>query len=91
MKDGIVAWAKAEGWESIPPRDPHMVGSFLKVIDHSPARINIWESERRGRTVGTYLFHPKQGKTQLFRRCVSDKELQQIFKNPRVHSGKGYK
>lgn len=50
-------------------------------------RINIWLTKM---TVGTCLYHPKQGNTQIFRRKVSFSELDQIFKNPRVHTGKGY-
>jgi hypothetical protein len=44
-------------------------------------------------TVGTCLNHPKQGKTQLFRRGVHTVEvLSTIFQNPRaVHTGTGYK
>lgn len=41
-------------------------------------------------TVATCINHPKQGKTQLFRKNVSFDELDKIFKNPRVHTGKGY-
>lgn len=41
-------------------------------------------------TVATIITHPKKGKTQLFRRNISLKELEEIFIDPRVHSGKGY-
>ena len=37
------------------------------------------------------IHHPKQGKTQLFRRNCTEKEVKQILKNPRTHTGKGYK
>jgi hypothetical protein len=43
-------------------------------------------------TVGTCINHPKQGKTQLFRRgVVSLDMLSDIFQNPRIHTGVGYK
>jgi hypothetical protein len=43
-------------------------------------------------TVGTCLNHPKQGKTQLFRRGILNLEmLSDIFQNPRIHTGVGYK
>jgi hypothetical protein len=43
-------------------------------------------------TVGTCLNHPKQGKTQLFRRGVVTLDmLSEIFQNPRIHTGVGYK
>lgn len=41
-------------------------------------------------TVSTALYHPKSGKTQLHRREIYHDELEQIFKNPRRHTGKGY-
>lgn len=51
-------------------------------------RINVYYTTR---TVGTAIDHPFQGKTQLFRRNCSASELLEIFKNPRVHTGRGYK
>jgi len=41
-------------------------------------------------TVGTCIEHPEMGKTQLFRRDVDYVMLGDIFRNPRVHTGKGY-
>ena len=41
-------------------------------------------------TVGSYLDHPRQGKTQLYRRNVDWSDLRQILNNPRVHTGTGY-
>ncbi len=51
------------------------------------ARWNVYYTTR---TVGTCLEHPRQGKTQMFRRLVSPEQLQQIFADPRVHTGNGY-
>mmetsp|Transcript_11192 Transcript_11192/g.15697 ORF Transcript_11192/g.15697 Transcript_11192/m.15697 type:complete len:189 (+) Transcript_11192:106-672(+) len=50
-------------------------------------RLNFWLTTG---TVGSYLKHPKRGKTQLFRRNVDMDEARVIFKNPRSHTGKGY-
>ncbi|MEZ5017372.1 MAG: hypothetical protein R2800_09995 [Flavipsychrobacter sp.] len=50
-------------------------------------RVNIYLTTM---TVSTSLKHPKKGKTQLFRKNVSTKQLEQIFNNPRQHTGKGY-
>jgi len=50
-------------------------------------RINVYYTTM---TVGTCLKHPKKGRTQLFRRRVSMKQLEKIFENPRQHTGKGY-
>jgi len=55
--------------------------------DSSPIRINVYWTTG---TVGTCLDHPRQGKTQLFRRNVDLSTLREIFKNPRVHTGAGY-
>jgi hypothetical protein len=41
-------------------------------------------------TVGTCINHPRQERTQLFRRNVNLQELREIFRNPRIHTGKGY-
>jgi hypothetical protein len=54
---------------------------------NSSARFNVYYSTG---TVGTYLNHPRQGKTQLFRRNVSLDLLQDIFNNPRIHTDFGY-
>lgn len=42
-------------------------------------------------TIRTVINHPKQGKTQMFRKNCSFDELEKICKNPREHTGKGYK
>jgi len=58
---------------------------------HSPeadVRINVYYTTR---TIGTALTHPSQGATQLFRRNCTTEELVNIFENPRVHTGRGYK
>jgi hypothetical protein len=41
-------------------------------------------------TIKTSLDHPKEGKTQMFRRNVDGGLLRRIFENPRVHTDKGY-
>lgn len=56
---------------------------FMKVC----CRINIYLSTG---TVATCLDHPVKGKTQLFRKRVTIRQLNEIFRNPRVHTGKGY-
>ena len=57
-------------------------------MEKEEVRINIWPSTCM---VGTYLLHPQQGKTQLYRGRNTYEELEQIFKNPRTHTSKGYK
>ena len=51
-------------------------------------RINVYYSKM---TIATALDHPMQGKTQLYRRNISDKMLERIFQNPRVHTKRGYR
>lgn len=74
--------ATSRGWTEIPSTDPTML-SFTRNGD----RINVWYTKA---TVGTYITHPKQGKTQLFRRDVSLVMLARILNYPRVHTGRGY-
>lgn len=40
--------------------------------------------------MGSYLTHPRQGKTQLFRKQCDDEMTLHIFHDPRAHTGKGY-
>lgn len=54
----------------------------LLIFTNGQVQINVYTTRM---TVGTCLNHPKLGKTQLFRKHVSFKELEEIFKNPRVH------
>ena len=51
--------------------------------------VRVWY---RTGTVGTYLKHPRQGKTQMFRRDVGNDNglLGNIFANPRIHTNLGY-
>jgi len=70
---------------------------YLKIVDQKfppmlsfkkgVVRINVFYSTM---TVATCIPHPTKGKTQLFRKNVSMTELDNIFKEPRVHTGKGY-
>jgi hypothetical protein len=41
-------------------------------------------------TVKTAMEHPVQGKTQMFRRNLSEQEFHAVLANPRQHTGKGY-
>lgn len=69
---------KIEGVPTQPPMASYRRGDV---------RLNFWLSTG---TVGSYLDHPRQGKTQLFRRKISMSEVSDIFNNPRQHTGKGY-
>lgn len=75
--------ANSQGYVQIDWQDNLGMVSYL----NGYARINIYLSKM---TVATCLEHPTKGKTQLFRKNVSFKELEKIFENPRVHTNKGY-
>ncbi len=79
--------ALQHGWEFWDCQLNISLVSFKKLIDGNWARINVYLTKM---TVGTYLTHPKKGKTQLFRKNVGLKLLGKIFKNPRIHTKKGY-
>ena len=51
------------------------------------SRINVYYTTG---TVGTCINHPRQGRTQLFRRNVLLSMLTEIFREPRIHTGAGY-
>lgn len=79
----IIKWGKARGWVNpIIKVDGHMLSMFKGEM-----RMNVYYTTL---TVATCLNHPTKGKTQLFRKNVSAKELVQIMDNPRIHAGKGY-
>ncbi|KAL3911982.1 MAG: hypothetical protein SGARI_001381 [Bacillariaceae sp.] len=75
---------ETRGWDKIEdlPAKPPMA-SYKK----DGMRLNFWLSTG---TVGSYLDHPRQGKTQLFRRSITMEEARDVFCNPRQHTGKGY-
>jgi len=79
--------AKSHGWDLHDYQQNIEMVSFVKVFKGDPARINIYITKM---TVATCITHPRQGKTQLFRKKVGDKLMGDIFKNPRVHTDKGY-
>lgn len=55
--------------------------------DTASTRINVYYTTG---TIATCIDHPSKGKTQLFRRDQTTDCLQQIFSNPRIHTGVGY-
>ena len=81
--------AREEGLTEVYFNEDSRVVSFVKqyVNGEDSARINVYWTTG---TVGTCLNHPRQGRTQLFRRNMDLKSLAQIFRNPRIHTGEGY-
>lgn len=79
--------ANKQGWLFVEYQDNIGMMYFHKNIDGFDCRINVYITNM---SVTTYINHPKKGKGQLYRKNVSVKELQGIFKNPRIHTNKGY-
>lgn len=76
--------AETRGWEILDTsRSEASMASYRK----DGTRLNFWLTTG---TVGSYLDHPRQGKTQLFRRQIGMSQASEIFNNPRQHTGAGY-
>ncbi len=75
--------AKTYGWVFTDHQENVGLVSFRK----DGARLNLYYTTG---TVGTSLDHPKKGKTQMFRKGVDMELLEKLFKNPRLHTRKGY-
>lgn len=75
--------AETYGWEK-------MLGSSIMAAYRDTTRgmrLHFWLTTG---TVGSYLDHPHQGKTQLFRRSIDMARAAELFRNPRQHTGVGY-
>ena len=76
--------ATRHGYEEIDFQPKTTMISFKK----NDIRINVYYTKM---TVGTCMKHPKYPHpTQLFRKNVTQGELEAILQNPRVHTNKGY-
>ncbi len=80
----LASLGKKHGWKVIDWQGNLSMLSMWK----DEVRLNVYTSTM---TVATCLNHPKQGKTQLFRKNVTIDELEAIYQNPRIHTNKGYK
>lgn len=85
-EDEVREIAARHGWKELPAKDPTVM-IFHRNRGGGKQKVNVWLGRM---TVGTYLKHPKWGKSQLFRPHVDRDTLQKIFENPRVHAGTGY-
>ena len=82
----VVSDANAEGY--IKCQHDNNVLGFQRPSGEERELVRVWY---RTGTVGTYLKHPRQGRTQMFRRGIgSHEEMRSILRNPRVHTGRGY-
>jgi hypothetical protein len=83
-ESGLDGMAVTHGWTKLSTETSQAPMTSYSFQD---TRLNFWLSTG---TVGSYLDHPSQGKTQLFRRQVDMQQAEEIFQNPRVHTGAGY-
>ena len=83
-EDRLDILANTHGWKKLSTETSQAAMASYSLED---MRLNFWLSTG---TVGSYLVHPRQGKTQLFRREVDMNQAENIFVNPRVHTGAGY-
>jgi len=83
----LINMAKQHDWILHDIQENIGLISFVKIIDNDQARINVYITKM---TVGSCINHPSKGKTQLFRKNVDQKLMNKIFKNPRIHTCKGY-
>lgn len=86
-KDQLIKLAEKYDWQFHDWQENIGMISFVKVYNGDPARINIYVTKM---TVATAINHPRQGKTQLYRKHVDAKLMDKIFENPRVHTHQGY-
>ena len=58
--------------------------NYMISYQKNDIRLNFWLTTG---SVGSYLCHPTKRKTQLFRKDISIELCEEIFKNPRIHTG----
>jgi len=80
----VISIAARHGWELFQQNPVSCVLIFSK--DGKAEKVNVYYTTH---TVGTIVPHPK-GRKQLFRRDRTLSDLEDIFINPRVHTGAGY-
>jgi len=78
--------AQTTGWELLDYQPKTSMISFRR----DGVRLNIYLLKSGLYTVGTAMLHPTKGKTQLFRRQITEREVHKLMQNPRLHTGEGY-
>lgn len=88
------ALALKHGWGLLDVQENIKMVRFMKAASGDVQKVNIYYGGKGGKrnlyTVATALNHPTRGKTQLFRKHITEQELEQILRNPRQHTDKGY-
>jgi len=86
-KAEVAALANRHGWRLVDYQADIGMVSFVRGAGDDEVRVNVYLSKL---TVSTALRHPKRGRTQLYRKHVSLRDLERIFERPRAHTGYGY-
>jgi hypothetical protein len=87
-KEDVDLIAQKYGWTMVKWQQEIYMVSYKKAYNGSTARINVYMTKG---TVATSMEHPTKGKTQLFRKGILYLHtLEELFKNPRKHTGLGY-
>ena len=76
--------AETRGWETI---DTSSTEAPMASYRRDSVRLNFYLSTG---TVASFLDHPKQRKSQLFRGSCTMADATKLFDDPRSHTGKGY-
>jgi hypothetical protein len=79
----IMIYADVHKWDCIA----FYAASFHIILRRKNDKMNVYLSTM---TIQTCMNHPSKGNTQLNRRNLSPEQMEQLFINPRVHTGKGY-
>ena len=86
--DTVIAQARSQQWNNF--RFDRGDGQKIFLERHMQGQrfeMHVWCTSG---TVGTFLDHPHQGPTQLFRRNLDWSGLRRVLHNPRAHTGEGY-
>ncbi len=84
----VIDCAKRNGITNFLHDQEHMKIRFIAYKMGHETIIDVWYTKM---TVGTTIDHPTKGRNTLFRKNVSIGLLNLIFKNPRLHTRKGYR
>lgn len=83
--DTIREIARHHNYQEVQFNETSRVIAFRN--NHGTVRVNVYYTTG---TVATCIDHPRSGKTQLFRRNRTEEDLENIFGDPRTHTGVGY-
>lgn len=87
-KDSVIQQAESQQWDFFRyDRNDGQKVFLQRTLQGDRYEMHVWCTTG---TVATFLDHPRQGKTQLFRRDVSWSMLRRLLNNPREHTGTGY-